>query len=110
MNLHLTATQAVIGVGALLVLAWVWRASARRAKAAADAARSGVRVLSLAGRVSFTAGVIVGVQWLVITHPAVNGWAMIAALGLPALLASHALTRALTVTTTYPARRRGGRR
>jgi hypothetical protein len=110
MNVHLTATQVMAGVGVLVVLAWVWRAGARRAKAAADAARSSVRLLSLTGRVLFLAGIIVGVQWLVISHPSVNGWAVLAVLGLPALFASHTLTRALTVTTQDTPRRRGGGR
>ena len=109
MSVDLTATQVMAGVGVLLVLAWVWRAGARRARAAADAARSSARLLSLTGRVAFTAGVIVAVQWLVITHPSASGWAVVAALGLPALFASFTLTRALTVTTV-DIRRRGGRR
>jgi hypothetical protein len=67
-------------------------------------------LLSLTGRVLFTAGVIVGIQWLVITRPAVNGWAVLTALGLPALFASYALTRALTVTVVDLGRKRGGRR
>jgi len=87
---------------------WVWRASARRAKAAADAARGGARLLSLAGRVLFTAGLIVGAQWVVILHPD-NKWLLLAVLGLPALFASHALTRALTVTSVDSPRRKGRR-
>jgi len=111
MSVPFTATQVAAGVGVLLVLAWVWRRGARRARAAADTGRSGVpRLLSLAGRVVFTAGVIAGGQWVVITHPAVNGWAVAAVLGLPALFASHTLTRALTVTTVDSPRGRGGRR
>jgi len=106
----LTVEQVVAGVACLLVLAWVWRASARRARAARDVARSGARLLSLTGRVVFTAGLIVAVQWLVLTHPQVSGWAVLAALGLPALCASHTLTRALTVTTVDVGRKRGGRR
>jgi hypothetical protein len=109
MSVDLTATQVMAIVGVLLALAWVWRAGARRARAAADAARSGARLLSITGRMAFTAGLIVAVQWLVLTHPSVNGWAVVAALGLPALLASYTLTRALTVTTV-DVRRRGGRR
>jgi hypothetical protein len=108
--INLTVEQIMAGVGVLLVLAWVWRAGARRAKAAANAARSGARLLSLTGRVLFGAGVIVGVQWLVISHPATNGWAVLAALGLPALFSSFTLTRALTVTTVDMPRRRGDRR
>jgi hypothetical protein len=110
MNVHLTATELLTGVGALCALMWVWRAGARRAGAAADVARSGARVLSLAGRVVFTAALIVGVQWLVITRPAVNGWAVVAVLTLPALFAAHTLVRALTVTTHDAPRRRGGGR
>jgi hypothetical protein len=106
MTLDLGPTELLAGVGVLLSLFMVWRVSARRAKAAADAARSGARLLSLGGRVLFTAGLIVGVQWLVISHPSANRWLILAVLGLPAVLASHALTRALTVTTSD----RGGRR
>jgi len=106
----LTPTQVLAGVGVLVVLLWVWRASARRARAAADAARSGARLLSLAGRVAFTAGLITGVQWLVITHPAGNRWVLLAVLGMPALFASYTLTRALTVTTVDAPRNRGRRR
>jgi hypothetical protein len=107
-TISVTPTQVLAGVGVLLVLLWLWRASARRAKAAADAARSGARLLSLAGRVLFMAGLIVGVQWVVILHPD-NKWLLLAVLGLTALFASHALTRALTVTTVDSPRRRGRR-
>ena len=110
MTTGLTVEQVAIGAACLFVLAWVWRAGARRAKAAADAARSSARLLSLTGRVLFTAGVIAGVQWLVLTHPSVSGWAVVAALGLPALFASYTLTRALTVTAVDLPRKRGGRR
>jgi hypothetical protein len=106
MTLDLGPTELLAGLGVLLSLFMVWRASARRARAAADAARSGARLLSLGGRVLFTAGLIVGVQWLVISHPSATRWLLLAVLGLPALFASHALTRALTVTTSE----RGGRR
>jgi hypothetical protein len=110
MTFNLTPEQVAAGVGVLLVLLWVWRTSARRARAAADAARAGARLLSLFGRVVFTTGLIVGVQWIVITHPHASKWLLLAVLGLPALFASHALTRALTVTTMDTPRRRGGGR
>lgn len=110
MTAQLSVEQVAAWVGVLLVLAWVWRASAHRARAVADRARSGARLLSLTVRVLFGAGVIVGVQWLVLTHPQVSGWGVLAALGLPALFASYTLTRALTVTTVDLPRRRGGRR
>jgi hypothetical protein len=67
------------------------------------------RVCSRWPVVLFTAGLIVGVQWVVITHPG-NKWVLLTVLGLPALFASHTLTRALTVTTVGSPRRRGGRR
>jgi hypothetical protein len=110
MTLNLTVGQVLAGAGVLVALAWVWRAGARRARVAAAAARSGARLLSLTGRVLFGAGVIVGVQWLVITHPGVSGWAIVAALSLPALFSSYTLTRTLTVTTVDTPRKRGERR
>jgi hypothetical protein len=110
MRFNLTPEQLLAGIGVLLVLLWVWRAGTPRARSAANAARAGARLLSLFGRVAFTAGLIVGVQWIVITHPAANKWLLLAVLGLPALFASYTLTRALTVTTVDTPRRRGGGR
>jgi hypothetical protein len=110
MTLHLTATQCLAGLGVVVTLLTVWRVSARRERAAADAARVGARLLSLAGRVVVTAGVIVGVQWLVITYPIANRWVLLAVLTLPALFASYTLTRALTVTTVDVPQTRRGRR
>ncbi|MBB4683712.1 hypothetical protein [Amycolatopsis jiangsuensis] len=107
-GLTVTPTQILAGAGVLFVLFWVWRAGARRAKAAAEAARSGARLASLVGRVLFNAGLIVAVQWVVIAHPG-SPWLLVAVLGLPALFASYALTRAMTVTTV-DTRKRGGRR
>jgi hypothetical protein len=107
-GISVTPTQILAAVGVLLVLFWVWRAGARRAKAATEAARSGARLVSLVGRVLFNAGLIVAVQWVVIAHPG-NRWLLLAALGLPALFASYALTKAMTVTTVDTSRR-GGRR
>jgi hypothetical protein len=109
MNVFLTPTEALIGVGGLIALVVFWRLSARAARKAAEAARASVRVASLAGRVVATAAVIVGVQWVVITHPG-NAVVLWVVLALPALLAAHSLTRALTVTTLDTPRRRGGRR
>ena len=109
MTVALTPMQTLSGVAALLVLLVMWRAGVRRARVAADAARAGARLMSLLGRVLFTALLIVGVQWLVITHPAVSKWVVLAVLGVPAVFASYALTRALTVTTVDTARRRDRR-
>jgi len=111
MTFHLTAVQLLAGIGVLLALMMVWRAGARRARAAAGAARAGARLLSLFGRVLFTAGLIVGLQWIVITtRQGASQWLLLAVLGLPALFASYTLTRALTVTTSDTSRRRDGRR
>jgi hypothetical protein len=108
MNVTLTPTQILDGLAVVLVLLWVWRASARHTRAAADAARTGARLLSLTGRVLVGASVLVGVQWMALTYPGVHWLVRVAALGLPALFASYTLTRALTVTTVDT--RRGGRR
>src|ERR1044072_2916376 len=101
--------QGVGGVGALIWLFAGWRSGARRAKAAAEAARSGARLVSLAGLVLLNAGLIVEAQCLVIAHPG-SRWLLLAVLGLPALFASYSLTRAMTVTTVDTSRRKGGRR
>jgi hypothetical protein len=108
MNVALAPTQILGGLAVVLVLLWVWRASARRARAAADAARAGARLLSLTGRVLVGASVLAGVQWMALTYPGAHWSVRVAALGLPALFASYTLTRALTVTTVDT--RRGGRR
>ncbi|GAA0259108.1 hypothetical protein GCM10010492_70120 [Saccharothrix mutabilis subsp. mutabilis] len=107
--LSLTPTQLLAGLGVVLVLLIVWRAGARRAKAAANAARTSARLVSLAGRVAVNAALIVIVQWVVITYRP-DGWLLLAVLVVPALFASYTLTRALTVTTYEPHRRRGERR
>ena len=108
MNVTLTPTQILGGLAVVLVLLWVWRASARRARAAADAARAGARLVSLTGRVLVGASVLAGVQWLALTYPGAHWSVRVVALGLPALFASYTLTRALTITTIDT--RRGGRR
>jgi hypothetical protein len=108
-TISLSPVEIMAGVGVLLVLLWVWRAGARRAKAAAEAARSSARLVSLFGRVSFTAGLIAGIQWVVLTHGP-ELWLTLVVLGLPALFASYTLTRALTITTHDMPRRRGGGR
>ncbi len=95
---------------ALLAITVKARGGVRRARAAADVARVGTSAASLIGRVLTTALVIVGVPWLLITHPS-DQTLLWVALGLPALLASSTLTKALTVTEIRPSSRdRGGRR
>jgi len=110
MTVNFTPTQILAGVGVLLVLFVIWRAGARKARKAADAARASARLVSLAGRVLFTGTAFVGVQWLVITHPG-NSTLLVVVLGVPDLIAAHILTRALTVTSMDTTKqRRGGRR
>lgn len=109
MTFDVTSTELLAAFGVVLGLFVLWRGSVRRARAAADAARAGARVVSLAGRVLVTAGVIVGVQWLVIRHP-LNTTVLLVVLALPALFAAHGITGALTVTTLDTTRRRGDRR
>ncbi|XVV01922.1 hypothetical protein ACQPW3_31730 [Actinosynnema sp. CA-248983] len=109
MTINLTAMQVLAGLGVVLALLLVWRAGSRKAKAAADAARVGARLLSLTGRVLVAAGAIVGVQWLVITHGR-DTTLLWVVLGLPALFAAYTLTKALTVTAVDGPRRRGDRR
>ena len=95
---------------ALLAIAVKAQSGARRARAAADIARVGTSAVLLLGRVLTTALVIVGAQWLMITHPS-NHTLLWTVLGLPALLASYTLTKALTVFEIRPsARDRSARR
>ena len=100
------AGMAVLGVLAVVVKA---RAAVRRARVAAEIARVGTSPVSLLGRVLVSAGVIAGVQWAVIMYADNQAWAWVV-LGLPALVTSYTLMKALTVITVNPSRRRGGGR
>jgi hypothetical protein len=109
MTIDLTPTQVVAVIGVLLVVVMMWRSGTRRARRAADAAHAASRIVSLAGQVLITAGVIVGVQWVAITYAPGTTlfWVVLA---LPALIAGHVLTKALTVTSLEVTHRRGDRR
>lgn len=107
MTLDLTPTEILAGAGVLLAVLFMWRSGTRRARRAAERARAGVRAVSLAGRVLLMAAGMLGVQWLVVTH-ASDVAVRVVMLALPDLIASHVLTRALTVTE-LGTRRRGGR-
>jgi hypothetical protein len=109
MTFQVTPVEVLAGLGGLVVVAWLWRVSVRSARRAAETARAGARLMSLTGRVVLTAALIAGAQWLVMTHSS-NATLQWVVLGVPALLASYTLTRALTVTTVDTPRRRGGRR
>lgn len=110
MTINLTPTQIIAAMGVLLAIVLMWRAGSRRARKAAEAARASARAVSLAGRVLATAAGMVGVQWLVITHPG-NPTLLVVVLAVPDLLAAHIITRALTVTSMDTTRQgRSGRR
>jgi hypothetical protein len=107
--ISVSPVEVVAGVGVLVTLLWVWRAGARRARAAADAARSSARLVSLAGRV---------VQRRVDCRGAVGchhsrRWRVVAtggagcACGVRVVLVDQALT---ITTSDMPRRRGGGRR
>jgi bacteriorhodopsin len=108
-TVNLTPTQVVAVIVLLVVVVMMWRSGTRRAHRAAQAAHAASRVVSLAGQVLSTAGVIVGAQWLVITY-ALGSTLFWVALALPALIAGHVLTKALTVTSVEDTHRRGDSR
>lgn len=110
MRFDLTPTQLLAAFGVLFALIVVWRWSTQKAHRAADKARASARVVSLAGRVLVTATVLVGVQWIVITHPTGSPTLLLVVLALPDVLAAYVLTRTLTVTSMDVTRRGGGRR
>lgn len=106
--ISVTLVQLLAGLGVLVTVLWTWRASIRRTRRAAEVARRSARLASLAGRVLVTAGLIVGVQWVVIAFSH-NTTLLLVVLGLPALFAGHTLTRALTITTFDGYQQRGRR-
>jgi hypothetical protein len=109
MTIDVTPTQVVAVLGVLVIMVMMWRSGTRRARRAAETAHAASRVVSLAGHVLVTAGVIVGVQWVAITYAPGTTlfWAVLAG---PALIAGHVLTKALTVTSLEVTHRRGDRR
>lgn len=85
------------------------RAGVKRAMAAAEIAQVGTSPVSLFGRVLVTALLIVGAQWLVLTHSQ-NITLKFVVLGLPALVTAYVLVKALIVMQINPSRRSGGGR
>lgn len=63
MILDLTSSSVIAAGGVLLALFLLWRAGLRRAKAAAEAALSSARLVSLGGRVLCNTGLIMAMQW-----------------------------------------------
>lgn len=104
--MNLSATQLLV-ILAVLVLALVaWRISVRRARAAVDAVRKGVRTVSLFWRTGALTAVLVGAQWFTFAYPGMDWPVRLLALALPDLFAAYVLTRALTVTTVDDRKRR----
>ena len=88
----------LLGVLALLGLIAVVRGTRSQAYGTARAVPCGVGVLGIAARIVATAGVIVTMQWLVITYADHRGLVFWLALAVPAVLAGVTVVRTLTVT------------
>lgn len=99
---------AVLAVLAVFGLIAVVRGTRRQAHEAAHAVRSGAAAVNLAGRSLVYGGVIVVVQWAVVTHVDQRNAVFWVVLAVPACLASYTLARAFTVPPTV-VHRRGGR-
>jgi len=108
-SIQVTPPMLFAGIGIVLGLLMIWRAGARKARTAANAARSGARAVSLVGRVLVLGGLITGAQWVVITYAADNTTLLLGVLGVPALFTAATLVRRLTVVSDAP-RRKGGHR
>jgi len=88
-----------LAVLALLGLVSVVRSTRKQAYEAARALHTGAAAVNLAGRSLLTGALIVGAQWLVISHVDQRSAAYWLALAVPAALAGYTLTRAFTITT-----------
>jgi hypothetical protein len=92
------ALLGVLAVLALLGLVALVRTPRTQAYGPARGVHGGVGVLGMAGRTVVTAGLIVAVQWLVITNTDHRGLVFWLVLAVPAVLAAVTVVRALTVT------------
>jgi hypothetical protein len=109
--MNTTATQLLVAAGAVASLLILWRVAARKRRRQRDAAiNASAGLMSLFGRVTGAAVLIVGVQWIVIITAADNHGLLLAVLGIPALFTAYTLVKALTVTTVDVRQGRGGRR
>ena len=93
------SSGAIVGVAALAVLGllWLWGAGVRAGRKAQKKVREVSRTGSVLGWGLLTAGVIVGVQWVVIANTTDAG-TIAAVLGTPALVAGIAVARLCVVT------------
>jgi hypothetical protein len=109
--MNTTATQMLVAAGALVSLLILWRTATWKRRRQRDAAvKASAGLMSLFGRVTVAAVLIVGVQWVVITKAADNHGLLLAVLGIPALFTAYTVVKALTVTTVDVRQFRGGRR
>jgi hypothetical protein len=109
--MNTTATQVLVAVGALASLLILWRVAARKRRRQRDEAiKASAGLMSLFGRVTVAAVLLVGVQWVVIATAPDNHGLLLAVLGIPALFAAYTVVKALTVTTVDVRQLRGGRR
>lgn len=98
----------VLGVLAVLGVVFGLTASRRAAKKAAKGVREVNRLTAMAVRTVLFAGVITGVQWLVISYAA-DQRVILPTLAVPALVAAFQLSRMFAVTEVVYSRRGGGR-
>jgi hypothetical protein len=88
----------VLAVLALLGLVAVVRGTRSQAYRTARVVPCGVGVLGMASRIVVTAGLIVTMEWLVITYTDPGSFGYWLVLAVPAVLAAVTVVRALTVT------------
>ncbi|HEX4246606.1 MAG TPA: hypothetical protein VH008_01975 [Pseudonocardia sp.] len=105
----MSGTGVTVMVAGLAVLGtlWTFSAGAKAGRAVERQFREATRVGAVLATTSITAAVIVGIQWLVMTHGPGTGTALVV-LGVPGLLAGVTVARLAAVTTVE--RRRGVRR
>lgn len=98
----------VVVLGVVAVSAGRW--FVRRARGGVEIARVGSTAVP-GGRVVVMAGVIVAVQWAVLTYAASNTVLVLVVLGVPALFVAYTVSKAFAVTEVRSiSTRRGGQR
>lgn len=98
---------AVLGGLSALGVLFGMTASRRAARKAARGVREVNRLTAMAVRCVLFAGVITGVQWLVVSHAA-DQRVILPTLAVPALVAGFQLARLFAVTEVIYSTRRGG--
>lgn len=98
--MNASLVQPLVAVGAVLSMVVLWKLATMKRRKRRESERPSARLLSLFGRVAVTALLIVGVQWAVLVAAPGNHGLLLGVLGVPALFAAHAITKAVTVTTS----------